>query len=579
MTDAEILEAALAWVADDPDPDSRAAAQVLIDHGDERTLREHFAGRLEFGTAGIRGALGPGPRRMNRAMVRRVSAGLADYLLDEVPLATTRGVVIGYDGRHGSRVFAEDAAGVFAARGLAVHLHEEVCSTPQLSHAVTWLDAAGGVVVTASHNPRQDNGYKVYWPNGAQIIPPHDRGISARIDALGPTMDIEVPALTSLYASGRVRAVPREVVDAYRAEVAALRVHRDTGVRLVYTALHGVGAKLVKEVLYEAGHTDLHMVPEQTEPDGDFPTVSFPNPEEPGALDLALALAQELRADLILANDPDADRLAVVERTPDGGYRLLSGNQVGVLLASDLLTHGPQDEGRMVSTSVVSSTMLSAIAERHGAAYVDTLTGFKWIANAAIDHEAAGGRFVMGYEEALGYSIGPVVRDKDGISAALLMADLCAWCKKQGLTLLDQLEQLYRDFGYYGTVQKSLVMPGTEGALRIRELLETLRNAPPQEMGGLPLTRVRDLLTGEDRDPVSGVVRPAGLPKSNVLHFQYGPDVRILARPSGTEPKIKFYIEVREDVAEDESLTAVEERVSGRVDALVASFLTRLGVG
>jgi phosphomannomutase len=578
MTDAEILETALAWVADDPDPDSRVAAQALIDGGDQSALREHFAGRLQFGTAGMRGALGPGPLRMNRAMVRRVSAGFADYVLDEVPEARTRGVVIGYDGRRGSRVFAEDTAGVFAARGLAVFLHDDVTSTPQLSHAVPFVDAAAGVMVTASHNPPQDNGYKVYWSNGAQIIPPHDRGISARIDALGPTMDIEVPALEGLLASGRVRIVPKEVDDAYRAEVAALRVHHDTGVRVVYTALHGVGAKPVEKVLHEAGHTELFMVPEQTEPDGDFPTVSFPNPEEPGAMDLSLALAREVEADLILANDPDADRLAVVVRTPDGDYRSLSGNQVGVLLASDLLTHGPQDEGRMVSTSVVSSTMLAHIAERYGVEYVDTLTGFKWIANAAIDHEAAGGRFVMGYEEALGYSVGPVVRDKDGISGALLMADMCAWCKKRGRTLLDELEQLYREFGYYGTAQKSLAMPGTEGAARIRELLDTLRNAPPREMGGLPLTRVRDLLTGEDRDLVSGTVREAGLPEANVLHYQYGPDLRILARPSGTEPKIKFYCEVREDVGEGQSLAEVEERVSRRVDALIASFLSRLGV-
>jgi len=577
MTDAEILEAALAWVADDPDPESRAAALALVDRGDAQVLREHFGGRLQFGTAGIRGALGPGPLGMNRAMVRRVSAGVADYLADTVPLASTRGVVIGYDGRHGSRVFAEDAAGVFAARGLAVYLHDDLCSTPQLAHAVTWLGAAGGVMVTASHNPPRDNGYKVYWENGAQIIPPHDRGISARIDALGPTMDIQVPDLEGLLASGRVRAVPREVVDGYRAEVAALRVHHDTGVRIVYTALHGVGARLVEEVLHEAGHTELFMVPEQAEPDGDFPTVSFPNPEEPGALDLALSLARELGADIILANDPDADRLAVVVRTAEGDYRPLTGNQVGVLLASDLLTHGPQDEGRMVSTSVVSSTMLSALAARHEVAYVETLTGFKWISNAAIDHEAAGGRFVIGYEEALGYSIGSVVRDKDGISAALLMADLCAWCRKRGQTVLDRLEQLYREVGYHGTLQKALVMPGTEGAARIRDLMDTLRKAPPAEMGGMPLSRVRDLLTGEDRDVVSGTVRTTRLPKANVLHFQYGPDVRILARPSGTEPKIKFYFEVREDVGGDESLAAVEERVSARVGDL-ASFLTRLGV-
>ncbi len=568
MTDAEIRTAAETWMAEDPDPATREAVRALLEEGDPATLREHFGARLEFGTAGIRGPLGPGPNRMNRALVRKVSAGLAETVLATGPDAAERGIVIGYDGRHGSRAFAEDAAAVCATRGLRVWLHDAVVPTPQLAHDVTFLGAAAGVMVTASHNPPADNGYKVYWGNGAQIVPPIDTEISRAIDRLsGP---VEAPPLAEL--GGRVQAVPEASLTAYLEEVAALRVRRATGLRIVYSAMHGVGADLVERVLADAGHTDFHAVPEQRDPDPDFPTVAFPNPEEAGALDLALALAAEVEADVILAHDPDADRLAVAVRH-EGDWVNLSGNQTGVLLADDLLTHGSQAGPRMVATSLVSSTMLSRIAAHHGAAYGETLTGFKWIANLAIEHEAGGGRFVMGYEEALGYSIGSVVRDKDGVSAALVLADLAAACKAEGRTLIDQLESLYRRHGFHGTRQESLVMPGVEGATRIAAILDRLRQDPPRTLAGRPLVRVRDLLLGEIRDVRAGEARPTSLPKSNVLDFQFGDDVRILARPSGTEPKIKFYFEVRAPVPPERSLVEVREEVEGQIDALAEALL------
>ncbi len=575
MTDAEILEAARAWLRDDPDPETRAAIVTLLEVGDPASLRDHFGGRLEFGTAGLRGALGPGPLRMNRALVRRVTAGLGDYLLATVPGAAGDGVVIGYDGRIGSREFAEDAARVLAGKGIAAWLHTDLVPTPQLAHAVTYLGASAGIMVTASHNPPEDNGYKVYWGNGAQIIPPHDAGISAAIDRVGSLRDLEVPPLDSLRADDKVRDVPDSVLQHYLRRVASLRVHRERGVEVVYTALHGVGGALVRRVLLAAGHRAFHSVPEQEQPDGQFPTVRFPNPEEPGAMDLALALGEEVHAHLVIANDPDADRLAVAARDADGALRMLDGNQIGVLMAADLLEHGPgEDAGpRMVATSIVSSRMLETIARAHGVAYADTLTGFKWIANAAIAHEAAGGRFVMGYEEALGYSAGSVVRDKDGVSAALLLVDLAAWLKKKGQTLFDRLEALYRQYGYFASRQRAVTLKGEAGARQIAAIMAHFRDNPPAALGGRALTRFGDLQRGQELDPATGALTPTTLPPSDVLVYQFGPDLRVLVRPSGTEPKIKLYFELRDALGADETLADARARVGAEVDALADGLL------
>lgn len=568
MTDLQTLrEAALNWAADDPDPETAAAARALAENADLALLSDHFGSRLEFGTAGLRGALGAGPNRMNRALVRRVTAGLGDYLLANAPEARTRGVVIGFDGRIGSREFAADAALVLAAKGIPSHLHDEVCPTPQLAFDVVHLRAVAGIMVTASHNPPQDNGYKVYWGNGAQIVPPHDKGISAAIDRVTGLSSLTLPTLESARAAGLVQRVPEASLTAYLAAVAAQRVHHVAGLRIVYTAMHGVGRKLIEAVLRAAGHTDLHVVPEQGDPDGRFPTVKFPNPEEPGALDLSLALAARVGADVVVANDPDADRLAVAVPRGDGTWRPLSGNEVGCLMAEDLLRYGPQVEGRLVATTVVSSALLSRIAAAHGAAYAETLTGFKWIANAALRHEAGGGRFVMGYEEALGYSVGPVVRDKDGVSAALILCDLAAWEKSRGRTLLDALESLARTYGQYVSTQKSLTLPGADGARQIREMMADLRESPPTDFAGTPVVSVRDL-----SQPVS-----ADLPPADVLAWDLEGGGRVLARPSGTEPKIKFYFEAREPVADGEAIAAAEARGRTRLDTWIVALMSRLG--
>jgi phosphomannomutase len=572
----DLIDLARSWLLSDPDPVTRDATRLLIgqaEAGNAGPLRDCFGSRLEFGTAGMRGALGPGPHRMNRALVGRVAAALGRYLLAQDPLAASKGVAVGYDGRHGSLEFAQDTAAVLGGMGIVVWLHPQVVPTPVLAFSLTDLGCAAGVMVTASHNPPEDNGYKVYWGNGAQIIPPHDDGIAAvldRIDSAPPLSD-----LAALRAAGRLRTVTPDVLDRYTTAVLAQRVHTGHKVRAVYTAMHGVGYATLRHVLAAAGHDPVLPVVAQVEPDGDFPTVRFPNPEEKGALDLALALARNEDADLIVAHDPDADRLAVAVRDGAGGYRQLSGNQVGLLLADDLLRHGPQLPGRMVACSIVSSCLLQTVAAQTGARCVETLTGFKWIGDAAL---AWPGPFVFGFEEALGYSVGPVVRDKDGVSAALVMLDLAGWCQSQGRTVLDALTDLYRRVGFAASAQRSLTLPGAEGAARIRDLMAQLRAAPPKDLAGRRVLLLRDVEAGTATDLETGAVTPLGLPSSNVLAFDLEGGERVLARPSGTEPKIKFYFEVVLPLGPDEALEQAEARAALRMAELQVALLGPLGL-
>jgi phosphomannomutase len=570
-----LIEIATKWSQTDPDPHTRNETKSLIEQRDEHGLREQFGARLEFGTAGIRGALGAGPNRMNRALVQRVCAGLGQYLSEEFtgPIS----VVIGYDGRRGSREFALDTACVLGEIGITSYLADEVIPTPRLAHATTYLGAQAGVMVTASHNPPSDNGYKVYWDNGAQIIPPHDAGISRAIDAVDP-LEITVGDEARLRLRGLIKPHPPEVERDYIQRVLALRIHTGATLPAVYTAMHGVGYASLARVLAAAGHEQVTAVPEQRDPDGTFPTVSFPNPEEPGALDLAYRTADEIGANLIIANDPDADRLAVALREADGSWRQLTGNQIGALLANDLLANGPQEPKRVVATTIVSSTLLAQLAAHYGVEYAETLTGFKWIANKALELEATGHRFVMGYEEALGYSIGPVVRDKDGISAALLLLDLAAHCAQKGRTLVDELVRIYRTHGYYGSLQHGIKMEGTEGKVQIAAIMSQLRSNPPREIGNRPITAITDVGTGVRLDLETGESRAVALPPSNVLCFDLADGSRVLARPSGTEPKIKFYFEVRIPMGEREALTSAEARADAQLQVLKSSLLEHIGL-
>ncbi|MBA3820068.1 MAG: phospho-sugar mutase [Deltaproteobacteria bacterium] len=554
-------EHAAAWLAEDPDPITAKELRELLAAGDGgdagalRELAERFTGTLEFGTAGLRGILGAGPQRMNRVLVRKVSAGLAAYLLANVPEAKRLGVVIGHDARRNSRVFSEDTARVLGGAGIKVFLAHRPWPTPTTAWAVTDKGACAGVMVTASHNPPAYNGYKVYWGNGAQIIPPHDTGIAAAIAGIGRSDQLAMPELEELRRTGVVIDLDESLHDEYLDKLIALRASPEVDGRslvIAYTPLHGVGALSVEGALARAGFPQCHTEPSQREPDPEFPTVAFPNPEEKGAMDRVLALAESKQADLVLANDPDADRLCVA--VPEGaGYRVLSGDQIGVLLADYLLEVTPKDR-RMVATTIVSSQLLGFLAKQAGADYRETLTGFKWIGNAAMEYEREHqGRFVMGYEEALGYSVGPLVRDKDGVSAAMIFAELAAWNRARGKSVLDHLDDIYRKVGLFVTEQVSLTKPGTEGLAEIRRAMAKFRETPPRELGGQAVEQIVDLAKST-----------GGLPPSDVLVFKLAGGRRVIMRPSGTEPKLKSYYEVRVPVAEGEALG--DARLRGLAD-------------
>jgi phosphomannomutase len=550
-------EAAEAWLAEDPDPTTAAELREMIDRADrgdsnaQRELHERFDGTLEFGTAGLRGVLGAGPQRLNRVLVRKVTAGLGVYLMTQFPDASSRGVLIGHDARHNSRVFAEDTARVLAGLGIRSYLAHRPWPTPTSAWAVTALGACAGVMVTASHNPAEYNGYKVYWANGAQIIPPHDQGIAGEIAKVGRSDRLPMPELADARQRGVVIDLDESLHDRYLAAVVGLRAQPALdGARLVvaYTPLHGVGAASVEPAMQRAGFPQLHTEPSQRNPDPDFPTVAFPNPEEKGAMDRVLELARKIKAELVLANDPDADRLCVA--VPAGAsYRVLTGDQVGALLADYLLEVGPKDK-RMVATTVVSSQLLSYLARQNGADYRETLTGFKWIGNAAMDYEREQrGRFVMGYEEAIGYSVGPLVRDKDGVSACVLFAELATWNRARGKTVLEHLDDIYRRVGLFLTAQVSLTKPGSEGLTEIRAAMARFRTNPPRDIAGHAVEEIVDL----DRSQ-------GGLPRSDVLVFRLAGGRRVIMRPSGTEPKLKSYYEVRVEVGAREPMDTAQQR-------------------
>ena len=566
MIPQQLLQTVQAWRSGDPDPATAAEVAALVEAGNAAELADRFAGALEFGTAGLRGVLGGGPNRMNRAVVRRTTAGLARYLKAHVPDVATRGVVVGRDGRRMSREFAEDTACVLAAEGIPAFVFDDVVPTPVTAFATLHLGAAAAVMVTASHNPPEYNGYKVYWSNGAQIIPPHDKGIAAAIDRVEPANQVKLLARPEAEGKGLWRAVAPEVGEAYLRAILALRLHPESTAKLsvVYTAMHGVGGRWVEAAFQRADVGTLHPVAAQHAPDGDFPTVRFPNPEEPGAMDLSTALAGQVGAELVLANDPDADRLAVMARDADGKLRALTGNEVGVLLGHYTLTQRtPRPDKPLVITTIVSSAQLQALAQATGALYAETLTGFKWVANRALELERSdGATFLMGYEEALGYTVGTVARDKDGVGAALVFADMAAWCKGRGTTVLGYLEEIQRAHGLFVAGQKNFTFPGTEGAAVIQRIMQGFRTAHPAAVGAYAVRVTKDYQSGT-----------LPLPPSNVIAYELEGGSRITLRPSGTEPKIKYYFELKESLAPGEPLQAARARAGQKLEALQAAFL------
>ncbi len=603
--EAELRAAVEAWIADDPDPGDRVELQALLERaflaggaragagtgagartgagagagagtGDGRAggeagaiaeLRDRFADRLHFGTAGLRGVVAAGPNRMNRAVVRAATAAVAGWLAGAGSAGRAGGagpaggssVVVGCDARHRSAEFAEEAAGVLAGAGIAVHMLPRPCPTPLLAFAVRHLGTAAGVMITASHNPAADNGYKLYLSDGAQVIPPADADIEKRIAGLGPLARVPVAAA----GSALITRHGDEIAEAYLAAIVAAAGPAVTGaaeLNVVYTPMHGVAGRLMLRLLRLAGFAAPHVVAAQAEPDPDFPTVAFPNPEEPGALDLALADARRLGADLVVASDPDGDRLAVAV-PEEAGWRVLTGDQVGALLGASLLdrTAGQAaPQARLVASTVVSSTLLSKIAAAAHIHYAETLTGFKWIARAA--DGVPGARFVFGYEEALGYAVGDVVRDKDGFGAALAMLRLAEEAKSADRSVLDVYDDLERAYGVHLTSQLTLRTAGQA------QVMSRLRAAPPDAFGGEPVAGRTDLAEGA-----------GNVPRADVLIFRLAGG-RVVLRPSGTEPKIKCYIEITETAA-GRSLAAAREAAAARLVPLRAALEELLAGG
>jgi len=569
-----------AWYADDPSPDTREELQALLAAEAWDELADRFSGRLEFGTAGLRGVLGAGPNRMNLAVVRAATAGLLAYLRETTPRAAERGIVVGYDGRRLSREFARDVVEIAVGAGFSARTFDHVVPTPIVGFACKELEAAAAVMVTASHNPPEYNGYKVYWGNAAQIIPPRDEGIASAIEAVGSLLALPRVPFEEALASGRAEILPASLEDRYHASIQRLVVHpgRRRDLKIAYTALHGVGDQPTRRALAGAGFTEVHSVAEQAEPDGNFPTVRFPNPEEKGAMDLVLALAAKVGAELVIANDPDADRLALAARTGEGHerpgtYIQLTGNEVGCLLGSYLLQHAPwRGERPVVVSSLVSSPMIGAIAAAHGARWEETLTGFKWIANRSLDLATEGYQLVLGYEEALGYTVSDVVRDKDGVSAALVAADMAAFHASEGRTLFDALDLLARAHGLFLSRQVSVTMKGKEGAEAIGNIMARVRAKPPTRLGAHEVLAVRDL-QARTRTARDGSVEPLAFLASNVISLELEGGHRVMLRPSGTEPKIKYYFDVRESVGAREHLVSARARGERTLSALIEAFL------
>ena len=528
---------------------------------DDNEIKERFYMDLEFGTAGLRGIIGAGTNRMNIYVVRRATQGLANYIakVDK----KSQGVAIAYDSRHMSPEFAEEAALCLAANGIKAYIFESLRPTPELSFAVRHLGCVAGINVTASHNPPEYNGYKVYWEDGAQITPPHDSGIMGEVKSISDWNTVKTIDKAEAEKAGLFQVIGKEVDDAYMAELKKQVLHMDAikaegkNLKVVYTPLHGTGNIPARRILKELGFENVYVVKEQELPDGDFPTVSYPNPEAAEAFELGLKLAKEVDADLVLATDPDADRLGVRVKDKNGEYHDLTGNMSGCLLANyeisqkKAINGSLPEDGALIKT-IVTTNLADAIAKGYGVKLIEVLTGFKFIGQQILGFEQSGkGSYLFGFEESYGCLIGTYARDKDAIVATMALCEAAAYYKTQGKTLWDAMIEMYEQFGYYKDAIQSVTMKGIEGLQKIQEIMNSLRQNPPAEFAGHKVTAVRDYKADTITDVATGAVKPTGLPNSNVLYYELTDDAWVCVRPSGTEPKVKFYYGVKGTSLED----------------------------
>ena len=568
------------WLSN-PYFDEATKEELRAIEGNENEIKERFYMDLEFGTAGLRGIIGAGTNRMNIYVVRRATQGLANYIIKQG--AANKGVAIAYDSRHMSPEFAMEAAMTLAANGIKAYKFESLRPTPELSFAVRELGCVAGINITASHNPPEYNGYKVYWEDGAQFTPPHDKGVTEEVLAIEDLSTVKTTDEASATAAGLYQVIGQEIDDKYIAQVKAQVVNQKAidemqdQITIVYTPLHGTGNIPARRVMKEIGFTHVYVVPEQELPNGDFPTVSYPNPEAKEAFELGLKLAKEKDADLVLATDPDADRLGVyVKDTKSGEYIPLTGNMSGSLLCEYVLSQ-KQAAGKIpadgqVVKSIVSTNLIDAVAKSYGAELIEVLTGFKWIGKQILKNETTGhGTYLFGMEESYGCLIGTYARDKDAISATAALCEAAAYYKQKGMTLWDAMIAMYEKYGYYKDAVKAIGLSGIEGLAKIQSIMETLRNNTPTEVGGYKVTSARDYKLDTIKNMATGEVKPTGLPSSNVLYYDLEDGAWICVRPSGTEPKIKFYFGVKGTSLEDaeEKENALGAAVMAMVDKMM----------
>ena len=568
------------WL-DNPYFDEDTKAELKSIAGDDKEIEDRFYTELEFGTAGLRGVIGAGMNRMNIYTVRKATQGLANYIKKVGKEA--QGVAIAFDSRRMSPEFADEAALCLAANGIKAYVFESLRPTPELSYAVRKLGCTAGINITASHNPPEYNGYKVYWEDGAQITPPHDKGIMDEVKAVTDFATVKTMEKEEEKKAGLYEVIGAAIDDAYIAELKKLVVHQDAinqvkdTLKIVYTPLHGTGNIPVRRVLKELGFQNVYVVPEQEKPDGEFPTVSYPNPEAEEAFVLGLAMAKKLDADLVLATDPDADRLGVyVKDSKTGEYHSLTGNMSGCLIGDYVIGQRKEREGLPKDgafiKSIVSTNMADAIAKYYGIQLVEVLTGFKFIGQKMLEFETKGtGTYLFGMEESYGCLTGTYARDKDAVVASMTLCEAAAYYKTQGKTLWDAMIDMYEKYGYYKDDVKAITLKGIEGLEKIQTILETLRADAPKEIGGYKVLKVRDYKKDTITDLADGKVTPTGLPASNVLYYELEDDAWVCVRPSGTEPKVKFYYGIKGTSLEEAD--AKSESLGKEVLAMIEKML------
>lgn len=574
----EYMEKYKSWIESEYfDQETREELLAIKDNKDE--ILDRFYKDLEFGTGGLRGKIGAGTNRINKYTVSKVTQGLAEYIIENGDEYIERGVVIAHDSRYKSREFSETAAAVLASNGIKAYLFEDLRPTPELSFAVRELNAAAGIVITASHNPPEYNGYKVYWEDGAQLVPLLANKVIEKIKEVKDFSDVKIIDVEKAIDYGLIKVIGREIDDIYIDKVKNLSIRNDINkdIKIVYTPLHGTGNMPVRRVLRELGYSNVYIVEEQEKPDPQFSTVEYPNPEDPKAFKLAMEIGERIGADILLGTDPDCDRVGVVVKNLEGKYVVLNGNQTGALLLEYIL-EGKKEKGDLTSKDVMVKTIVTSdlgrvIAEAHGLETINTLTGFKYIGEKIKEFEEKGDkRFVFGYEESFGYLTGTFVRDKDAVIASMLICEMAAYYKEKGMTLYEALQELYKKYGYHVEYLHSIKLEGVEGKEKIEKVMESFRKDFPNSMQNLTVTRFNDYKVGKGFNAKDlSEFEEINLPRENVLKFIFNENSWYALRPSGTEPKLKIYFSANGKTGKEakEKLEAIKEQVLGKVNSVI----------